>query len=183
MAPKKKTPTAVTPQRGKHGLTEMQKAFCEHLAAGNSQTEALRLAGSKAKPEVMAKTASNWVRLGKVQQYLKSLAPVKAKDDQSRSRIATAQERQEMWTAILRGEREATFVTKDGLRQGPPDWPARLKALEALGRAQGDFIKDAGAQAPQIKIVMPSGPMTQEQITAKREELWGGDDDANPSDP
>lgn len=185
MAPRSKMPEVAVPQqqRGKRGLTDMQKAFCEHIAAEHNQSEAMRLAGSQGTDQALAVTASRWLRLAKVQDYLKTLPQQRKAAAATAARIATAQERQELWTAIMRGEGKSEHVLKDGsIIMAGPDWSARLKALEALGRAQGDFIKDSGAQAPQIKIVLPSGPMTPEQIASKRQELWGGADDNDSTD-
>ena len=44
--------------------------------------------------------------------------------------IATREERQEFWTAVMRGEH----------KEGGADWKDRLKAAEMLGKSEGDFI-------------------------------------------
>lgn len=161
---------ALRSERGKRGLTEMQKRFCEYLAQGYDQAEALRRAGSKAKdPDAIA---SRWSRLVKVQEYLRSI-PAQQQHQQEQAgdrsaRIATAIERQEFWTAVMRGEGEATFVTKEGLLTGPPDWGSRIKAADSLAKAQGDFKDDGQRVQPQVVINMPQRAMTQAEIEEAR---------------
>ena len=161
---------ALRSERGKRGLTEMQKRFCEFLAQGYDQAEALRRAGSKDKnPEV---AASKLLRVPKVQEYLRSI-PAQQQHQQEQAedrsaRIATAIERQEFWTAVMRGEGEATFVTKEGLLTGPPDWGSRIKAADSLAKAQGDFKDDGQRVQPQVVINMPQRAMTQAEIEETR---------------
>lgn len=48
------------------------------------------------------------------------------------ARIATSRERQEFWTAVMRGDPGYEAEMKD-----------RIKASELLGKTQGDFANDA----------------------------------------
>ncbi|MFC5846722.1 terminase small subunit [Deinococcus petrolearius] len=160
-------PDVPKPQRGHRGITDMQKRFAEHIAQGFDQTEAMRRAGSTAvNPAV---TASKWMRLPKVLDYLRSLPQEQQQEEARGSRIATAIERQEFWTEVMRGRGEATFVTKEGLLTGPPDWGSRIRAAEALARAQGDFKDDDSSKVkPQVVINLPQRPMTPEEIEEAR---------------
>jgi phage terminase small subunit len=112
-------------------LTPRQQAFVEHYAACGNATEAARRAGYKqpnpqgaenlAKPSIQAAIAE------------RTQAAVSA-------RIATAEERQSFWTAVLRGEEDAEM--KD-----------RLKASELLGKCQGDFIDRVESRGVQEIVV------------------------------
>ena len=156
-------------QRGQRGITDMQKRFCEARATGLTNLEAMREAGSKATDAGAMSLASKWLKLDKVLTYLKSIpavAQADAVDEAARQgRIATAQERQEFWTEVMRGRGMATFVTKEGLDSGPPDWGSRIRAAEALAKAQGDFKDDdQGKSPPQVIINLPQRAMTHEEI-------------------
>lgn len=154
-------------ERGKRGITEMQKRFCEFIAQGHDQTEAMRLAGSRAKDP--STNASKWMKLDKVLTYLRSLPQQQRQEEAREARIATAQERQEFWTEVMRGRGEATFVTKEGLLTGPPDWGSRIRAAEALAKAQGDFKDDDQRRVqPQVVINLPNRAMTPEEIEEAR---------------
>ena len=100
-------------------MTPKQIAFVDHYAACGNATEAARLAGYK-HPHVQG--AQNLEKII-IQQELN-----KRTKEITQSRIATAKERQEFWTSIMRGE-DAEAEMKD-----------RLKASEFLGKCQGDFI-------------------------------------------
>ncbi|AFZ67562.1 terminase small subunit [Deinococcus peraridilitoris] len=111
-----------------------------------------------------ASSGSRLLRSDKVQARLKELA-----DEAASAAIATARERQEFLTAVLRGQSRATFVTREGLTEGAPDFPSRLKAAELLGKMQGDFNKDDdGSVKPTVIINMPQRAMTPEEIEAAR---------------
>ncbi len=102
-------------------MTPKQQAFVEHYAACGNATEAARLAGySKPHPQ----GAENLLK-PTVQAALAELTAKVASE-----RIATAQERQEFWTAVMRADEGYEAEMKD-----------RLKASEILGRAQQDFIE------------------------------------------
>ncbi len=123
-------------------MTPKQQAFVEHYAACGNATEAARLAGYK-HPNVAGPV--NLVNHS-IQAALKVIT-----DQVSSERIATVIERQEYWTALMRGE-------KDG---DPEMLKLGLKASELLGRANQDFIdrkeltgKDgAPLTAPDVNLV------------------------------
>lgn len=166
------TPGA-TPERGKRGITDMQKRFCEALASGLTNLDAMREAGSQGSDANAQTQASRWLKLPKVLDYLQSIPTVAAAQAQAEeeraARIATAQERQEFWTSVMRGQGYATFVTKEGLDTGPPDWGSRIRAAEALAKAQGDFKDDSERKVqPQVVINLPQRAMTQAEIEEAR---------------
>lgn len=101
-------------------LTPRQQAFCEYYAASGNATEAARLAGYR-KPHPQG--AEN-LQKPTIAAYIAQLTAA-----QDEARVATVKERQEWWTAVMRGEHRE-FEPKD-----------RLKASELLGRCQGDFIE------------------------------------------
>jgi len=122
-------------------MTPKQQAFVEHYAACGNATEAARLAGyRKPNPQGAENLAKPSIQA--------ALSAITAKV--TSERIATAQERQEFWTAVMRGEFGDEAEMKD-----------RLKASEHLGKAQQDFIdrkeltgKDgAPLTAPDVKLV------------------------------
>lgn len=134
--PRQVTP-AQAPAGGERPITDMQKKFCEYLAAGKNQTEAIVLAGSKAKkPEVLA---SKWVRLAKVQAYLRSLPQQQRAESERQTRIADAQERQEILTRILRGEDRATFVLGFSTGVDTPTHADKLRAADMLAKMNGEY--------------------------------------------
>lgn len=100
-------------------MTPKQSAFVDYYAASGNATEAARLAGY-AKPHPQG--AENLLK-PTIQQAL-----AERNKEVSQSRIATIKERQEFWTAVLRGQ-EPDAEMKD-----------RLKASELLGKCHGDFI-------------------------------------------
>ncbi len=128
------------------GLNERQRKFCELYAASGNASQAAIRAGYSA-----ASAATNSDKLLKntnVQQYLLQLS-----EQATSNRIATATERQEFWTAIMRGE------VQDG--DNPAKLTDRIKASELLGKAHGDFIErvehsgDLGVLG--VNIIMPGG--------------------------
>lgn len=102
-------------------MTPKQQAFVEHYAACGNATEAARLAGYK-KPNPQG--AENLAKPS-IQAALAVLT-----EKVAGKRIATAQERQEFWTAVMRADEGYEAEMKD-----------RLKASEYLGKAHQDFIE------------------------------------------
>jgi phage terminase small subunit len=101
------------------GLTERQRRFCEAFSAnGGRAVAAARDAGySKPDPEGARLLGKARIRV----------ALERLRQQETSDAIATRQERQAMWTPIVRDKNERT---RD-----------RLKASELLGRSQGDFIQ------------------------------------------
>ena len=122
-------------------MTPKQQAFVEHYAACGNATQAARLAGYKKPRSVGCENLTK----PDVQAAIATLAQVK-----TQARIATAEERQSFWTAVLRGD--------DGYEADMKD---RLKASELLGRCQGDFLErreltganGAPLTAPDIQVI------------------------------
>lgn len=103
-------------------LSPKQKAFVENYAACGNATEAARKAGYR-KPRSVG---SENLTKPDIKAALTALTEKVASE-----RIATAIERQEFWTAIMRGEISGDIEMLK----------IRLKASELLGKAQGDFIE------------------------------------------
>lgn len=103
-------------------LTQKQQRFVEHYAASGNALEAARQAGYRKPDPEGARLLGN----ARIQQAIRAFT--KETDEK---RIALAKERQEFWTAVMRGEY--------GEYHDVP-FRDRLKASELLGRAQGDFI-------------------------------------------
>ena len=100
-------------------LTPKQKAFCQFYAGNGNATESARLAGysEKTAQQIGAENLLKPV----ITEYIASLAAIS-----ENKRIATATERQEFWTSVMRGDIEVN--------------DKQLKAADSLGKAQGDFI-------------------------------------------
>lgn len=125
-------------------LSPKQQAFVEHYAACGNATEAARQAGySAGRARVIG--GENLTKPA-IQAALAELTAKVASE-----RIADVVERQEYWTALMRGEKQ----------DDPEMLKIGLKASELLGKAQGDFIyrkehtgKDgAPLQAPDLQVI------------------------------
>ena len=125
-------------------LTPKQHAFCEFYISNGNASEAARLAGysKKTSQQIGAENLLKPV----VQEYIKSLTQTIAS-----VRIATAIERQEFWTAIMRG-------------QMPDVDSIQLKASEILGKAQGDFIQ-------KVEVTSELTTLTDDELDAKIQSL------------
>ncbi len=105
-------------------LTPKQRKFCEVYAAnGGNATAAARDVGYK---QSQVQGAQNLAKPS-VADYIKTLTK-----DEQKDRIATAVERQQFWSAIMRGE----ILDRDE----PASLNDRVKASEILGKSQGDFL-------------------------------------------
>jgi phage terminase small subunit len=100
-------------------LTLKQQKFAEYYAASGKGSESVRKAGYAHKNADIE--ASRLLANPSVFDYLSSLTHA-----QTDNRIASAIERQEFWTAIMRSNE---FKIE-----------ARLKASEILAKVQGDFV-------------------------------------------
>jgi phage terminase small subunit len=125
-------------------LTPKQKAFCEFYAGSGNASEAARMAGYSAKSAYA--TGHENLKKHEVVEYIKSLNQA-----MSSTRIASAVERQEFWTAIMRGE----MPEIDGIQ---------LKASEVLAKAQGDFIQ-------KVEVTSDLATLTDEQLDQRIKEL------------
>lgn len=128
--------------RKRNGLTEQQRRFIEYYAQTGNAKEAAIKAG-------YSKTAAH--QLGyklldkpKIQEGIAFLAA-----QMSSERIANAQEIQEHWTAVMRGETTEEVPMNVGTGKGHTQIEKvrvqvsakeRLKAAELLAKAQGMFI-------------------------------------------
>lgn len=136
-------------------MTPKQQAFVEHYAACGNATEAARQAGySAGRARVIG---SENLTKPAIQTALAALT-----EKVSSERIADAKERQEFWTAAMRGK-DKYRKEEDGEGEGEGiEMKDRLKASELLGRAQLDFVErrevtganGAPLHAPDIQLVV-----------------------------
>jgi phage terminase small subunit len=105
---------------GKGGLTERQRRFVREYAKCGNATAAARAAGYKC-PDPQGREN---LRKPTIAAALAELMAGREASD-----IATIEERQRFWSAVLRGE------------ETQADMRDRLKASELLGKAQGDFTE------------------------------------------
>lgn len=127
-------------------LTPKQRLFCEFYVGCGNASESARLAGYSEKTarvvggENLSKPA--------IKKYIESLTQAG-----SNARIATAIERQEFWTSIMRGQ----LIEVDD---------RQIKASEILGKAQGDFINKV-----EMSGDLKTDTLTDEELDAKINEL------------
>lgn len=127
-------------------LTSKQRLFCEFYVGCGNASESARLAGYSEKTarvvggENLSKPA--------IKKYIESLTQAG-----SNARIATAIERQEFWTSIMRGQ----LIEVDD---------RQIKASEILGKAQGDFINKV-----EMSGDLKTDTLTDEELDAKINEL------------
>ena len=100
------------------GLNAKQKAFSEHYA-GNATEAAVKAGYSPRSAEV---TGARLLRNAKVQAAIQE-----REKTESRSRIATRQDRQRFWTEVM--------------QNGKEEMKDRLKASELLGKSECDFTE------------------------------------------
>ena len=108
-------------------LSPKQKMFCELYAQSGNATLAAREAGYSEK--YANREGCRLLDIPRLAEYIHELARSESSD-----RIATAVERQEILTSMLRNS-----------EADPKD---RLRAIEILGRAQGDFIDRINVTGP-----------------------------------
>lgn len=114
------------------GLNELQRKFCEAYAAnGGNACDAARQAGYKhAYSEAHKVIASK-----RVKKALEEL-----RKDTTSAAIATREERQTFWTAVMRGTHKEKVIVEGVEYEIPPKMTDRLKASELLGKSQADFL-------------------------------------------
>lgn len=130
-----------------------QEAFCQAYSKSGNATEAYKQAGYKTKNDnTTAAGASQLLRNPKVQERLKELG-----DKKECKAIADAEEQQEFFAKVLRGE-IAEFTGK------PASLNVRLKAAELLGKMQGCYINHVETNLNVQPVVI-------------RDDVGGGDND------
>lgn len=117
-------------------LTPKQRIWAEHYAATGNGTAAARTAGYKGSETVLAATAVDNLRKPKVAAYLATLT-----EPARENRIASAEERQEFLTAVIRGEvKDIATGGKDlDYIETPTPVAERVKAAELLAKMRGDL--------------------------------------------
>jgi len=126
--------SAVTPWW--EGLTEKQRRFCEAFAENGGNAFAAARAAGYRKPKQQG--SENLEKPG-----IRAAIDAMRKEQTTKS-IATREERQSFWTAMMRGEE-------------PGEPKDRLKASELLGKSQADFIdrkEITGANGGPVAVVI-----------------------------
>lgn len=112
--------------KGAVPLNPKQMKWAEHYAATGNALQSAISAGYSAKS---ARSQSDrMLKNAEVMRYVAELT-----QPAQNARIATAQERQEFWTAVMRGD-----VTDES---GTLRFADRLKASELLSKAQGEQVE------------------------------------------
>lgn len=118
------------------GLSERHRRFVEAYmgeAAGNG-ARAAELAGFKGTNKVRSETARKLLAR-------KDVKAAMAERIESDPLVATREERQRYWTAVMRGAEKVTIKVRGKMVAVPASIQDRLKASLLLGRAQGDFVE------------------------------------------
>lgn len=103
--------------------------YAYNRAKGISQYESAKLAGYSCPEKICARLEANKA----IQAFLAEIT-----EEVRSPKIATARERQEFWTSILRGQ----IVDKDTAgNDAAAKMSDRLKASELLGKSQMDFVE------------------------------------------
>lgn len=114
------------------GLTEHQRKFCEAYSAnGGNALDAARQAGYK-NPQVRGYLL---IANKRVKAALEEL-----RKETTSAAIATREERQSFWTAVMRGTHKEKVIVEGVEHEIPPKMTDRLKASELLGKSQADFL-------------------------------------------
>lgn len=133
-------------EKGKK-LTLMQKKFIE--AYDGNASEAARIAGYRV-PGVQGHENLQ-------KSYIREEIAIREQHE-SRERILSRQERQELWTRIALGIEPDIRLIDGELKKMPVAMRDRLKAIECLARSEGDFITklrlDVGLQEELSKLTM-----------------------------
>lgn len=121
--------------KGAVPLNPKQMKWAEHYAATGNALQSAIAAGYSAKS---ARSQSDrMLKNDEVMRYAAQLT-----EPGTNARIANAQERQEFWTAVMRGEVEVeSFDMMGNKKLGKPQLRDRLKASEYLAKAQSDFVE------------------------------------------
>ncbi len=117
-------------------LTEKQRRFVEAYmgeAKGNA-TEAARLAGYKGDYDTLRSVGSENLTKPAIRDA------IDARVDNC-PLVASRQDRLEFLTRVMLGQETDRMMTKEGPIDVEPAMRDRLKALELLGKIQGDFVQ------------------------------------------
>jgi len=110
-------------------ISSKGRLYAVSRASGETQSDSAKIAGYAHPDSVCARLEAD----PHIQEYLMELT-----EKISNERIATATERQQFWTSVLRAE-EASGTDQEG--NDTFDMKDRLKASELLGKSQMDFVE------------------------------------------
>ncbi|MCL0330838.1 terminase small subunit [Apilactobacillus xinyiensis] len=114
----------------RNSLTPKQLKFAnEYIKSGNGADSAIRAGYSK---KTARKTASVNLAKEPIKKYIQAVMA-----DMSKSKIASAEEIQEMWTRCLRREEYEDVLTDDGIENERISIKDALKASELLAKVHG----------------------------------------------
>jgi phage terminase small subunit len=121
-------------------LTKQQKLFVD--AYDGDEVYAAKIAGYAGSDQYLKTIASKLMANPKVVQAIKERSQYVAATYRA---IADRQERQSLWTSIMRNEDPYRKEEKDSngvpIPEGNIPLPVRLKASELLGKSEADFIE------------------------------------------
>jgi hypothetical protein len=121
-------------------MSQKHRLFVE--AYDGDEVYAMRVAGFTGDDRYLASKASELLTTPLIQEAIKNRARFTAN---TKKAIADREERQALWTAIMRNEdphhrSEVDPVTNAPISQGNIPIPVRLKATELLGKSEADFV-------------------------------------------
>lgn len=146
-------------------LTEMQRAFVFAYAgpAKGNGTQAARIAGATGDDATVAVTASKWLKMAKVQAFLRSIT-----EDDEDDALADSVETRRFLTGVMRGtECRVPIITMAGpvfeddgvtIKSRPADAKDRVKAATELARMSGWYApekSEVNLGGSIVRIVLP----------------------------
>ena len=158
-------------------MTPKQQRFVELYTGecnGNA-TDSYKRAGYVCKTDRVAEASAH--KLLRNPEVARSIRAATA--EVRRAAIATREERQELLTRILRGEETEVRLGSGGGEIGsiPFDVPVsakdRLKALELLGKMQGDFVQRVEHSGPDGGPIDIGGGSFDELLSAAKKRAGG----------
>lgn len=123
-------------------LTLKQQKFVDHYNLYGHGTDAARAAGYKGNDVTLATVATENLKKHQIASAIKS-----QREELKQASIATAQERHEFLTSVMRGPKLSAEQMKLALESGDitalegPKYSDRIKAAELLCKINGEFIE------------------------------------------
>lgn len=114
------------------------RLFVEHYSADPNAASAAAAAGYKGDRKRLSNTGTELLKRPDVRAML---AEVTRKSHEAKPLIMTRDERKEWLSRVVRGEERFEVATLTGPQQVAASPPVRTKALELLGKMEGDFVE------------------------------------------
>ena len=117
-------------------LTLKQARFVERYLVHANATQAAREAAYSGSDATLAVTGSRLLKNDKVGAAIR-----RGRKRETKRNVMDRDEREDLFTAIARGEGTAVALTRLGPVELPPDFKERMRAAELLGKMHGDYTE------------------------------------------